>query len=199
MSEKIKVKTILIGASGVGKTSFVQAINNQEIQGFQSSTGPSFSTFEFDNSLIQYQLFDTAGQEQYRSIIRPYFRGSKIVILFTSCDGPKCENEDKDLLEFYDDAVNEIGKGKFLPIFILNKIDLAGNDVQQIMNRKNEIEKKVKEHDSDLENSFHLFEISCLTNKNVENTLKDIDQIGAQFVSEMNKDTQEGHFSCEIQ
>jgi len=81
-----KVKTIFIGESGVGKTSIINRfINNKFDNNVEITLGAQFSskTLEFQKSNIslQFDIWDTAGQEKYKSVTKFFYRDSKIVIL----------------------------------------------------------------------------------------------------------------------
>lgn len=76
-------KIVLIGDSGVGKTSFLQRFcNNFFKESFSTTIGVDFQVknVQIDNRVIALQLWDTAGQERYRSITKQYFRKADCVI-----------------------------------------------------------------------------------------------------------------------
>jgi small GTP-binding protein len=71
------MKFIIIGDSGVGKSSLI----NQYTQGhFESKIEPTIgvefatSTIEVQSKKVKLQIWDSAGQENYRSITRSYYR-----------------------------------------------------------------------------------------------------------------------------
>ena len=71
------MKIIIIGDSGVGKSS----ITNQYIQGvfkkkLEPTIGVEFATktIEVSKQVVKLQIWDSAGQENYRSITRSYYR-----------------------------------------------------------------------------------------------------------------------------
>jgi small GTP-binding protein len=73
------VKTIIVGDSGVGKTS----ISFRFIKNFFKHTAPATLGVEFMSKIIatksrriEFQLWDTAGQELFRSVTRAYYRGA---------------------------------------------------------------------------------------------------------------------------
>ena len=78
-------KVVLIGESGVGKTCII----NQFITGeFEEDSLPTLTNqfcrkqFDFpDNKSISIDIWDTAGQEQYRSLNRLFYKNAKAVIL----------------------------------------------------------------------------------------------------------------------
>ena len=79
----IIIKVILIGNSGVGKTSLIKVVNNENFDKNQETT----SEFSFRQKKIQIgnqgyslNLWDTIGQEKLRVLTKQFFRDSKIVI-----------------------------------------------------------------------------------------------------------------------
>ncbi|KAK8885023.1 hypothetical protein M9Y10_044151 [Tritrichomonas musculus] len=77
-------KFILIGSSGVGKTSILKRlVDDQFSSDVQSTIGVEYSStfFEINGEQIKLQIWDTAGQERFRSIAKSYFRNAVGVIL----------------------------------------------------------------------------------------------------------------------
>ena len=78
MSYKYSYKIIVLGDQSVGKTAIVKRLNDNTFSdAYQSTIGVDFSTYYFktiDNTCIKCQLWDTAGQESYDSIIQNYYR-----------------------------------------------------------------------------------------------------------------------------
>jgi small GTP-binding protein len=72
-------KIILIGDSGVGKSSIVFWINNyRQIYNSPPTVGIAFTTKELiiDGKSVKFEIWDTAGQERYRSICKMCYRNS---------------------------------------------------------------------------------------------------------------------------
>lgn len=73
-------KVVFVGAICVGKSSLVQRFVKGEFQeNLQQTTGAAFSraTVEVaERGPVKLQLWDTAGQEKYRALVRIYYRGS---------------------------------------------------------------------------------------------------------------------------
>ncbi len=71
-------KIILVGDTNVGKTTFFKHIQCKynDNNNFQSTVGIDFSVFHKINNdtHIKINLWDTAGQEKYKSLIKTYFR-----------------------------------------------------------------------------------------------------------------------------
>ena len=81
--ESIEAKVILLGNSGVGKTCLIKSVINEKFnEGEMPSTFMSFQVKEIKIKSINYvlNLWDTLGQEQYKSISDIFFRGSDIAI-----------------------------------------------------------------------------------------------------------------------
>jgi small GTP-binding protein len=78
------IKITLLGSSGVGKTCIIRRYteNNYE-EGSQSTSGASYSQkyLEINNRTVQIDLWDTAGQEKYRSLGRHFYKDAYIVVL----------------------------------------------------------------------------------------------------------------------
>jgi small GTP-binding protein len=80
----IKLKTILIGRSGVGKTNLINIAKNIAFNPVEeSSVASSFFKTEMiiDNRQFNIYLWDTVGQEKLRSVANVFFKNSKLVIL----------------------------------------------------------------------------------------------------------------------
>jgi small GTP-binding protein len=77
------IKTILVGMSGTGKTNIINAMINQPFDSDQISTQTSsFVDKYIDVNKKKYhiEIWDTAGQEKYRSLTKIFIKDSKIVI-----------------------------------------------------------------------------------------------------------------------
>ena len=80
----VSVKIALLGNSGVGKTSIIQRYtSNIFAPGLMSTTGASYSNkiVHLNDTILQLDLWDTAGQEKYRSLGRNFYRDAYIIIL----------------------------------------------------------------------------------------------------------------------
>ena len=81
------VKLILIGDAGVGKSSIISRyIKNEFDENIATTTVGSFfnKTIEIGDKQIELQIWDTAGQETYRSLARYFYQNAYLVCLV--CD-----------------------------------------------------------------------------------------------------------------
>jgi len=70
-------KFIIIGDSGVGKTSIVQKfVSNKFSRIYDTTIGVEYQmkVLEIDDKKVRIILWDTAGQERYQSIVKSYYR-----------------------------------------------------------------------------------------------------------------------------
>ena len=84
MSEVCKV--ILVGEAGVGKTCIiVRFINNEYYEGAPSTTGANYASkvleFKEYHKNLQYEIWDTAGEERYRGLAKIFYKDAAIAIL----------------------------------------------------------------------------------------------------------------------
>ena len=119
-------KIILLGDTGVGKTSIVRRLRDK---GFKYQAEPTIGldfTSMYSNitqgKKIKFHVWDTAGQENFNSIIQTYYRGvacACIVVDVSNRDA--LDNASKWLKQFNEKkSSNSVG----MPIIIGNKTDL---------------------------------------------------------------------------
>lgn len=78
-------KVVLIGETGVGKTSIITQFIEQVFQEEQTATtGGTFSTRTIkcsDGRILKFEIWDTAGEERYRSITKMFYKDANAAIL----------------------------------------------------------------------------------------------------------------------
>jgi len=80
-----QVKIVLIGDSGVGKTTFFRAFTQLNLDEQTYATiGVDFwsQVVPINNSKVKVVVWDTAGMERFRDLTKQYYRGTDIIILF---------------------------------------------------------------------------------------------------------------------
>ena len=123
-----EIKVILLGDTGVGKTSIINRyINNKFDPDNDNTLSSSFSTKEIIKNDVLYRLnlWDTIGQEKYNAITNILIKGSNIVILVYSVDSfSSFEN-----IDFWYNSVKDIlQEDKYILAIVGNKSDLIKED-----------------------------------------------------------------------
>ena len=132
-NEDESIKVVLLGNSGVGKTAIIQKFNTGI---FEKNIKPTFDNSSISKKInikgknIFLSVWDTAGQEQYRSIGKIFLKNAKIAILVYDITSKKSFN---DLSFWYDYIKSELGDKITLGL-AGNKADLF---VQEEVSKKN--------------------------------------------------------------
>ena len=119
------LKIIIIGDPSVGKTSLLRRIiDNTFNPKYNSTLGVDFSFKHLDvsGSKVKLQIWDTAGQEKYRSLITTYYKHTNgIIIVFDLSD----MNSFRNILENWLKHIIAYLQDEFPKILILgNKLDI---------------------------------------------------------------------------
>jgi small GTP-binding protein len=140
-------KVILVGDSSVGKTTIISRYLNLYNPNPISTTGASYSVKEtlFENNIkISFEIWDTAGQEKYRSLNKIFYNNTNICFLvFDITERQSFDN----ILNFWYKEVFEYNNNNYSSNNILfgviaNKIDLEKDinvKVDEIKNFSNKI------------------------------------------------------------
>ena len=119
----INFKLIIIGDSGVGKSCLLKrAVQNSFETGYQATIGFEFLLMHFKvNDLkIKLQIWDTCGQEMYRSLVQGFYRNTSLaIIVYDISRRPSFDALDVWLKDLRQHTEADI------PVFIVgNKMDL---------------------------------------------------------------------------
>ena len=119
------IKVITLGNSEVGKSSFIiKYIDNSFTLYYTATLGIDFKQKKIklkDGRDIRLRIFDTAGQERYKSVSASFIKKADGVILIYDIG-------EKDSFEAVDNwikSIREIGKDKLPIILVGNKCDLS--------------------------------------------------------------------------
>ena len=85
----LSFKIIVVGDSGVGKSCLtMKGTKNHFEECYSPTVGFEFFTFniKIDDKNIKLQIWDTCGQEAYRSLITSFYRNASLAILVYSID-----------------------------------------------------------------------------------------------------------------
>ena len=124
MDNNEPIKVILLGESGVGKTNLINVVVGRSFNEESLSTQSCYyseSSFIYKDKTYIYNLWDTAGQEQYRCLNRIFLQKGKIILLVYSIDNETSFKE----IDFWMNYVKEnLGDEKYILALIANKSDL---------------------------------------------------------------------------
>jgi small GTP-binding protein len=151
-------KLILLGDSGVGKSSLLHSYMKE---GFQDNIPCTINAdFKIKKlkidpyTIVNITIWDTCGQEKYRAMTNLYFKDSNgIILLYDVID----KNSFYGINSWLNEIYKNINEDEISIILVGNKIDLESE--REV--KKEEVEKYCKE--SKLNN----FEISIKSNKNI--------------------------------
>ena len=171
--EEIKYKLIVIGDENVGKTSIINRFkNNQFSPEYEPTVGLDFQSIPIliDEQSVTLLLYDTAGQEKFKSLIPLYTNEANIILLIYDISNKESfENIGK-----WFDSLNNINKEEVVFALVGNKSDLDFN--RKVT--KEEAESYAKEH------NYVFQEVSALSGEGIQELFmnKLIDQIRVQFI-----------------
>lgn len=157
-------KYIVIGDSSVGKTSLISSLlYNKFSKDFSTTIGVDFCTKMIsldDNTIVKMQIWDTAGQESFKSITKCYYRGAiGCIIVFDITNRRSFEN-----VNFWlQDVNNSERTDKREIILVGNKKDL---EKQRTVSKK-DIDILLKEN-----SNISYMELSAYDNDKVLNCFK---------------------------
>ena len=158
----VSFKIIIIGDSFVGKSCLtIKAAKNVFENYYTSTVGFEFFSmlYKINSKIIRLQIWDTCGQEEYRSLIQNFYRNASLAILVYSID----KRTSFENLEVW---LNEI-KGRGSPDV---KIFLVGNKNDLSENREVSIEEGQKFYEDHKLNLF--IETSAKSGENVQELFK---------------------------
>ena len=166
-------KYVIVGDAAVGKSNLLLRYTHGEFkEEYQLTIGVEFGSNNIivDNNIFRIQIWDTAGQENFRSITRSYYKNSACaLIVYDITRRQSFEN----LINWIEDCKNSSPKTVFM-VLIGNKCDLEKNrEVSEEEGR--EFAEKY---------GMLFFETSAKTGKNVEEVFKESTKIIAQKIKE---------------
>ena len=173
LSYSYLLKYIIIGDSAVGKSNLLLRYAHEKFnEDYQATIGIEFGSknIEIDNEKYRIQIWDTAGQENFKSLTRAYYKNSVCAIIVYDITNKQSFNN---INTWIDDCKNQSPKTIFF-VLVGNKSDLENK--RQV--NYNEGLKFAQE------NNILFFESSAKTGKNVE----DIFYKSAKIISEKIKE-----------
>ena len=151
------LKYIIIGDSAVGKSNILlRYIHDKFNEEFQSTIGVEFGAknLKIEDKIYRIQIWDTAGQETFRSITRAYYKNSVCACVVYDITN---KNSFQNIKSWIEDCKKQSPKTVFM-ILIGNKVDLE--DKRQVTSEEGAIFAE--------KNGMLFFETSAKNGKNIE-------------------------------
>ncbi|CAO3677754.1 unnamed protein product [Umbelopsis vinacea] len=120
----LEAKVVILGSTGVGKTSMVVRYVQKTFSPNGTSTiGASFMTkkLSVDNCKVRLQIWDTAGQERFRAMAPMYYRGAHAAILVYDITS---EESFQDMSSWVEELKKNMTEDLVIHV-VGNKLDLA--------------------------------------------------------------------------
>ena len=162
--KELLYKILLLGDSSVGKTCFLMRYADNTFQEIHMSTiGLDYKLKNVqldDGKIVKIQIWDTAGQDRFRSITKNYYKGAHGIILIYDVTSRKTYENIKNWVAQIKEEVSE-------KVTII----LVGNKIDDEKNRKvttEEGEKMAKECELDF------FETSAKSGVNIDSTFNEL-------------------------
>ena len=157
-------KILLLGDSSVGKTCFLMRYADNTFQEIHMSTiGLDYKLKNVqldDGKIVKIQIWDTAGQDRFRSITKNYYKGAHGIILIYDVTSRKTFDSVKNWISQIKEEVSD-----------KVNIILVGNKIDDVQNRKVTFDEGEK-----MASSFGLpfFETSAKSGVNIDTTFNEL-------------------------
>ena len=118
-------KVVIIGDAGVGKSCILyRATMGKFKEAYEVTIGAGFSSFSvrLQNKTIKLQIWDTAGQENFKSMVRVFYKGSNSAILVYDVN----RRDTFDKLEEWLEEVKQNVRSNARLVLVGNQIDKEG-------------------------------------------------------------------------
>jgi small GTP-binding protein len=129
MGDPEQIKVVLLGETGVGKTSIISQFTTHTFDPHrETSLSAQFisKTVDFQDigQSIKFDIWDTVGQEKYRSLAKIFYKDAKVIIFVYDITRPETFEGLKNY--WYDETKNNTDGEPILAV-VANKIDLYAN------------------------------------------------------------------------
>ena len=173
------LKYIIIGDAAVGKSNLLLRFSQDDFKSeYQLTIGVEFGAknLDIDNKKYRLQIWDTAGQENYRSITRAYYKNSVCAILVYDITN---RDSFEHISSWIEDCLAQSPKTVFM-VLVGNKSDLSEKRKVSV----EEGQQMARNH------NLLFFESSAKTGDNVDR----IFEVSAQ---EINKKINDGYYDLD--
>ena len=132
----LTIKAILIGDSNVGKTTIIGKFLDKNFSEKTLNTvglDLKYANLNINNKKIKLQLWDTAGQEKFRSMTTSYYRGVNVIIIVFDVTSQISFEHVKDWMN----NIKQFAKIGVMKVIVGNKIDLKDERIVTYVEGKN--------------------------------------------------------------
>lgn len=137
IKKKTLLKVIILGDSGVGKTSLMQQfVNGKFSHQYKATIGADFLTKELniDDKTVTMQIWDTAGQERFQSLGVAFYRGADCCVLVYDVTNQKSFDNISSWKDEFLIQANVKDPENFPFVIIGNKVDV--DDSKKVVTQK---------------------------------------------------------------
>ena len=175
--KEVLYKILLLGDSSVGKTCFLMRYTDNTFQEIHMSTiGLDYKLKNVqldDGKMVKIQIWDTAGQDRFRSITKNYYKGAHGIILIYDITNKKSFENVRTWINQIKEEVSE----KVSIILVGNKID----DEEHRVVATDDGEKIAKEL------GLMFFECSAKSGVNIDSTFNELVKKTVENYSKVSK------------
>ncbi|KAJ6983411.1 ras-related protein RABF1 isoform X1 [Populus alba] len=123
-AKNLRVKLVLLGDSGVGKSCIVlRFVRGQFDPTSKVTIGASFLSQTIalqDSTTIKFDIWDTAGQERYAALAPLYYRGAAVAVIVYDITSPETFNK----AQYWVKELQKHGSPDIVMALVGNKADL---------------------------------------------------------------------------
>ncbi len=193
-----KVKILMLGDSGVGKTSLMSRWTEDTFNPNMVGTlGVDFKmkSIMVEGCHVQVQVWDTAGQERFRKITRAYYRNAHGIVLVYDC----CGRESFENISYWMQNIQEHSGDGVQVAVVGNKIDLREVHRGQTDFDQSELVEHAEAAPLAAENEVDFYEASAKEKTGVESCFTELiaKVVRAQLESESREEDISGNGSGE--
>lgn len=152
-------KLALIGDTNVGKTSIVNYLTKKD-ETIVPTIGSGYSSYhmKINDENIKLNIWDTAGQEKYRSLIPMYYRGTDMCLIVFDINNYDVSNIEEWINVYIDNT------GEHNIILVANKLDL----VDELHYRYKNLDELASKY------NYKLFKTSAINGTNINNLFEHV-------------------------
>lgn len=189
--KKTLLKVIILGDSGVGKTSLMQQFVNQKFsQQYKATIGADFLTKEvtIHGKPVTLQIWDTAGQERFQLLGVAFYRGADCCVLCFDVTNEKSLNNLTSWRDEFLVQLNVQNPADFPFMIIGNKIDV--DDSKKIQGLPKKLQQAAHNHLGGLD--YPVFQTLAKDGINVEQAFEVVAEMALQQ-EELNETNQDAN------